>query len=66
MHFTSAFFERTREVMVSFGKDAIELHDIATVWCALANPPVQVEAEGAVPTLQPGWKASRRQFQVER
>ena len=66
VHFTSAFLERTREIMVSYGKDAMELHDIVAVWCALANPPVEVEAAGAVPTLQPGWKASRRKFQIER
>lgn len=66
MHFTSAFLERTREIMVSYGKDAMELHDIVAVWCALANPPVETEVTGAVPTLQPGWKASHRKLQVER
>ncbi|KAI0703380.1 nucleoside hydrolase [Cerioporus squamosus] len=71
VHFTSAFLERTREIMVDFGKDAMELHDIAAVWCALANPPVAASdaeqaAAGAVPVLQHGWKATRRKFEVER
>ncbi|KAG5724500.1 hypothetical protein E4T56_gene1891, partial [Termitomyces sp. T112] len=39
VHFTSSFLERTREIMVSFGKDAMELHDIVAVWCAIENPP---------------------------
>ncbi|TFY76348.1 hypothetical protein EWM64_g7659, partial [Hericium alpestre] len=30
-HFTSAFFRRTREVMLTFGKDAMELHDVAAI-----------------------------------
>ena len=62
VHFTSAFLERTREIMVSYGKDAMELHDIVAVWCALANPPVQVEAAGAVPTLQQGPSLGRCQW----
>ncbi|RPD74261.1 nucleoside hydrolase [Lentinus tigrinus ALCF2SS1-7] len=69
VHFTSAFLERTREIMVEFGKDAMELHDIAAVWCAIANPPVggSVQtAAGAIPVLQDGWKASLRKFEVER
>ena len=82
VHFTSAFFERTREVMLEFGKDAMELHDIAAVWCALANPPVpgsaspsvstaaspgaQGPSATALPVLQDGWKATRRKFAVER
>ncbi|KAI0743470.1 nucleoside hydrolase [Daedaleopsis nitida] len=77
VHFTSAFLERTREVMVEFGKDAMELHDIAAVWCALANPPVDVSAvdeygtsrssmTSKSPVLQEGWKVTRRKFAVER
>jgi len=66
VHFTSSFLERTREIMVSYGKDAMELHDIVAVWCAIANPPVEVETAGALPKLQSGWKASRRRFQIER
>lgn len=69
VHFTSAFLERTREVMVEFGKDAMELHDIAAMWCAVANPPVgdpEQAAAGAIPVLQDGWKAALRKFAVER
>ncbi|KZS98370.1 nucleoside hydrolase [Sistotremastrum niveocremeum HHB9708] len=64
-HFTSSFLEKTGEVMRSFGKDAVELHDPVAIWCALSNPPVVDETvEG--PTLQPGWKAVRRHFEIER
>jgi hypothetical protein len=57
-HFTSAFLEKTREVMLQFGKDAIELHDITAVWCAIENPPSDF--------LSPGWKARPRTFDIER
>ncbi|KAI0358399.1 nucleoside hydrolase [Trametes cingulata] len=60
VHFTSSFLERTREIMVEFGKDAMELHDIAALWCAIENPPVKDESEDALPTLQAGWKATKR------
>ncbi|OSD06841.1 nucleoside hydrolase [Trametes coccinea BRFM310] len=66
VHFTSAFLERTREVMVEFGKDAMELHDIAAVWCAIENPPIKDEHEDALPTLQHGWKVVKRKFDIER
>lgn len=66
VHFTSSFLERTREIMIEFGKDAMELHDIVAVWCAIENPPVHGEPEVAVPTLQRGWKAVKRVFQIER
>ena len=75
VHFTSAFLERTREVMCEFGKDAMELHDIAAVWCALADPshhprsPAggdRQESRSARPPLQEGWKAMRRKFAIER
>ncbi|KAI0630323.1 nucleoside hydrolase [Trametes polyzona] len=62
VHFTSSFLERTREIMVGFGKDAMELHDIAAVWCAIANPPVKDEDEGALPALSAGWKAAQRKL----
>ena len=64
VHFTSSFLERTREVMVSYGKDAMELHDIVAVWCAIENPPVQEGRETA--TLSPGWKGFNRIFDIER
>lgn len=68
VHFTSSFLERTREVMVEFGKDAMELHDIAAVWCAIENPPVKDQDQGptALPVLRQGWAAARRKFEVER
>lgn len=59
--FTSAFFERTREVMLQFGKDAMELHDIAAVWCAIEHPPVELLG-GA----KRGWSFARRKFEIER
>lgn len=63
-HFTSSFLERTREIMLSYGKDAMELHDIVAVWCALENPPEQDNQEGIA--LAPGWGALRRIFDIER
>jgi len=65
LHFTSAFLERTREVMLSFGKDAMELHDPVAVWFAIENPPGK-ESASQVPVLKDGWGTTRRQFQVER
>ncbi|KAJ8518201.1 hypothetical protein ONZ45_g4704 [Pleurotus djamor] len=62
MHFTSSFLERSREVMLDFGKDAMELHDIVAVWFALSNPPV---GDGPC-RLAPGWRMTKRKFQIER
>lgn len=62
-HFTSSFLERTREIMLQFGKDAMELHDIVAVWCATANPPFADDESGK---LAPGWHGSRRIFDIER
>lgn len=70
VHFTSAFLEKTRDVMISFGKDAMELHDIVAVWCAIENPPETAEiaqkSEVHMPVLQEGWGAVRRKFEIER
>ncbi|KAG5220049.1 nucleoside hydrolase [Salix suchowensis] len=63
-HFTSSFLERTREVMLEFGKDAMELHDIVAVWCAIANAPIGKNIEDA--TLSPGWRMVKRKFEIER
>ena len=57
-HFTSSFLERTREIMVEFGKDGMEMHDVVAVWCAIENPPNE--------PLKTGWIVSRRKFDVER
>jgi hypothetical protein len=58
-HFTSAFLRRTRNVMRTYGQDAMELHDIAAVWAAIAHPP---GLEGPAP----GWGFRRRKFLIER
>ncbi|KAI0267014.1 nucleoside hydrolase [Gloeopeniophorella convolvens] len=58
-HFTSSFLQRTRTVMRSFGRDAMELHDIAAVWAAIAHPP-------GLQGPAPGWTVRRRRFQIER
>ncbi|KAI0062857.1 nucleoside hydrolase [Artomyces pyxidatus] len=63
-HFTSAFLRRTRSVMHRYGKDAMELHDIAAVWCAIENPPVPDESD--VFNLKKGWHVRRRKFAMER
>ena len=60
VHFTSAFLERTRDVMLKFGKDAMELHDIAAVWCAIEHPPVGRLAQWGK------WNFVKRKFQIER
>ncbi|KLO14611.1 nucleoside hydrolase [Schizopora paradoxa] len=65
VHFTSAFLERAREVMVAFGKDAMELHDVCAVWYAVANPPLG-ERGLLDPGHAEGWKAHPRLFDIER
>lgn len=65
VHFTSSFLERTREIMLGFGKDAMELHDIVAVWCAMENPPLS-DIQDTETALAPSWRASRRKFDVER
>ncbi|KAF9227273.1 nucleoside hydrolase, partial [Gyrodon lividus] len=65
-HFTSSFLERTREIMNSFGKDVMELHDIVAIWCAIDNPPEAVAEEHNLPSLSPGWAAAKRKFDIER
>ncbi|KAJ6558528.1 Inosine/uridine-preferring nucleoside hydrolase domain-containing protein [Mycena vulgaris] len=62
-HFTSSFLEQARVVMLQFGKDSMELHDIVAVWCALENPPVP---DSGADTLASGWKARNRVFDIER
>ncbi|KAK2467831.1 hypothetical protein APHAL10511_000126 [Amanita phalloides] len=57
-HFTSSFLEQTREVMIQFGKDGMELHDIVAVWCAIENPPNT--------SLNDGWVVAKRKFDIER
>jgi len=57
-HFTSSFLERTREIMQEFGKDSMELLDIAAVWCAIENPPERPLADC--------WKTRTRNFDIER
>ncbi|TFK25530.1 nucleoside hydrolase [Coprinopsis marcescibilis] len=62
-HFTSAFLEKTRDVMLEYGNDAMELHDIAAVWCAIDSPPGSISSENS---LSKGWKARQRIFDIER
>lgn len=64
-HFTSSFLERTREVMLDFGNDAMELHDIVAIWCAICNPP-SVEDEDSPLAATGGWKGRKRVFDIER
>ena len=62
-HFTSSFLERTRENMLQFGKDAMELHDVVAVWCAIENPPL---LDAAPMVLAPDWQGCKRIFDIER
>ncbi|KAG1716650.1 hypothetical protein ID866_528, partial [Astraeus odoratus] len=66
VHFSSSFFERTREVMIEYGKDVLELHDIVAVWCALENPPDAADKKVELPGMSPGWLAVKRKFDIER
>lgn len=53
--------------MIQFGKDAMELHDICAVWCAIDNPPRKGFSEDVVNVdLKDGWKVLKRKFQIER
>ncbi|KAJ7594769.1 Inosine/uridine-preferring nucleoside hydrolase domain-containing protein [Mycena floridula] len=61
-HFTSSFLEQTRTVMLKFGKDAMELHDIVAIWCAISNPPSWNGNED----LAEGWGGTYRHFDIER
>ncbi|KAG0706076.1 nucleoside hydrolase [Suillus ampliporus] len=65
VHFTSSVFERTREVMVEFGKDALELHDIVAIWCAIENPP-EISPVCGLPGMSVGWTVAERTFDIER
>ena len=65
-HFTSAFLQRTREIMRGFGKDAMELHDVAAMWAAVLNPPVKDPADETEDLgLTPGWTVAWREFEME-
>jgi hypothetical protein len=64
-HFTSSFLEWTRDIMLGFGKDAMELHDPVAVWYAIENPPLKCDFPEHK-TFKAGWKAVRRKFEVER
>ncbi|ETW80919.1 hypothetical protein HETIRDRAFT_427781 [Heterobasidion irregulare TC 32-1] len=65
-HFTSAFLQRTREIMRGFGKDAMELHDVAAMWAAVLNPPVKDPADETEDLgLTPGWTIAWRKFEME-
>jgi hypothetical protein len=46
--------------MLEFGKDAMELHDIVAVWCAIENPPATNF------NIAPGWEGTTRIFDIER
>ena len=58
VHFTSSFLERTREIMLGFGNDAMELHDVVVVWCAISLPALS-NCE------QHGWTTRKRKFDIE-
>jgi hypothetical protein len=50
--------------MLEFGTDAMELHDIVAVWCAIHNPPRLTV--GSDLHLNHGWEAVKRHFDIER
>lgn len=49
--------------MLQFGKDAVELHDVVAVWCAIENPPL---LDTASMSLAPDWQGCKRIFDIER
>lgn len=65
VHFTSSVFERTREIMLEWGKDAMELHDIVAIWCAIENPP-EINPVRGLPGMSTGWVLAQRTFDIER
>lgn len=65
VHFTSSVFEGTREIMLEWGKDALELHDIVAIWCAMENPP-EINPVGGLPGMSTGWAIAERTFDIER
>lgn len=50
--------------MCEFGKDAMELHDLVAVWCAIENPNSVEDPTGD--RFGEGWRAVRRRFDIER
>ncbi|GJJ06362.1 hypothetical protein Clacol_000553 [Clathrus columnatus] len=68
VHFTSAVLEMTREIMLGFGIDGMELHDPVAMWCAIANPQIlEHDYNGnSGDDLKPKWNKRKRAFQVER
>ena len=49
--------------MLQYGKDAMELHDVVAVWCAIENPPL---LDAAPTALAPDWQGCKRIFDIER
>ena len=49
--------------MLRYGKDAVELHDVVAVWCAIENPPL---LDDACMVLAPYWQGCKRIFDIER
>ncbi|KAG5352201.1 hypothetical protein C0989_003282 [Termitomyces sp. Mn162] len=67
MHFTSSFLERTREIMVSFGKDAMELHDIVAVCTGeLTRGMLVVDRREDESAYSPGANRAKIQAELEK
>ncbi|GAA5917747.1 hypothetical protein JCM6882_001312 [Rhodosporidiobolus microsporus] len=68
-HFTSSFLEGTREIMASFGGEAMELHDPTVVYALIewARAGAKVgERDGTERgTFAPGWTWQQVAFEVE-
>ncbi|GAA5944601.1 hypothetical protein JCM1841_004026 [Sporobolomyces salmonicolor] len=74
VHFTSSFFERTKEVMRSFGADAMELHDPTVTYALLdwaraggagERPDPDEADETECGSFAPGWDWEKVEFEVE-
>ncbi|GAA5984783.1 hypothetical protein JCM11641_002739 [Rhodosporidiobolus odoratus] len=69
-HFTSSFLEGTKEIMASFGGDAMELHDPTVVyalidWAKGRALSTDIEEGAETGEFAPGWTWSQVAFEVE-
>ncbi|KAJ3851912.1 nucleoside hydrolase [Lentinula lateritia] len=62
--FSSSFLTHTRQVMNEYEQDAMELHDIVAIWCAIYFPPFPNDLHMEEESVR-GWKAAKRLFDIE-
>ncbi|KAJ3907733.1 nucleoside hydrolase [Lentinula edodes] len=62
--FSSSFLTHTRQVMNEYEQDAMELHDIVAIWCAIYFPPFPNDLHIEEESVR-GWKVAKRLFDIE-